>query len=73
MKKLFLKSKVNKSEFSEFHEACNTNRNLVNSFNLYELSITGESLIREGFKPGPKIGKEIEERELILFSKILKI
>jgi tRNA nucleotidyltransferase/poly(A) polymerase len=39
----------------------------VSKFLDFELTVTGEQLMTEGFKPGPEMGQEIERRENSLF------
>ena len=72
MKKAFLKSKVSKEEFALFHKLLKTNSVLVESFNEFELSVTGDRLMEDGFTPGPALGEEIKKRELNNFKQLLK-
>lgn len=49
----------------------NMDFSIVTEFVDWKLTITGEQLIAEGFKPGPKLGKEIERRENEMFNSII--
>ncbi len=45
---------------------------LLNAFLKFEPSVTGESLLSEGFRPGPEVGKEIARREFDIFCEMLE-
>ena len=66
-----MKSKVTKEEFLKFHELANSDLSLINAFNNFELSVTGEDLLKEGFVPGSELGKEIKKREINNFILLL--
>jgi tRNA nucleotidyltransferase/poly(A) polymerase len=73
MKKSFLRSKVSKNELEEFHEISDEgDLELIKVFNLFDLSVSGDDLMKDGFKPGPEMGCEIKRRELQGFMRLLK-
>lgn len=70
LKKKFPNSKVRKEELLEFHKMFG-DTTLVETFNEFELSVTGADLMKEGFHPGPTLGKEIQSREFMNFKDLL--
>ena len=73
-KKAFMRSKLSKEELLEFHKlAGDGDTKLIKVFNEFEFSVSGDELIKkEGFTPGPDLGKEIKRRELEIFIDLKK-
>jgi hypothetical protein len=66
LKRSFKNSKLSNEDLIEFGWIAVKEMKLVEKFNNFEFSITGESLIAEGFS-GKQLGIELEKRETTLF------
>ena len=71
-KKLHNKSGVTKEQILKFGTLAKLQTNLINAFVDFELSVTGDQVQKElGIKPGPEMGKAIENMEIENFKRLL--
>lgn len=67
LKKFFKNSKLSKNDLIEFAKLSNNpNMRLAQAFNEYDLSVSGEELLKLGFKD-KDLGRELERREIESF------
>ena len=68
LKKLHNISNISDSTFIEFAEVFNIDKNIVNKFINFELSVTGPQVQKQfGIEAGPEMGKKIKSLEWELF------
>ena len=62
-KKAEINSKITSSELIEFSRLNNLDMNLIKKFIGFKLTVTGDDMLKQGIKPGPEMGKTIEQAE----------
>jgi hypothetical protein len=55
----------------QFADITRMQADIVDRFVDWNLTVSGDQLMAEGFKPGPAMGMEIEQRENKIFNSII--
>jgi tRNA nucleotidyltransferase/poly(A) polymerase len=71
-KKSQMKSKISDDEVRTFAKLNNLDSKLVETFLKFQLSVSGNDVAKLGIKPGPEMGRKIQQMELERFKSMLK-